>query len=277
MEQSEKTPLRIRCTHCRAPFLVPQKSGYCGPCSKERSRQWRADHPKPKRVVVLLDPNRARRTHCSACGLVFPEPRRSAYCSPCGVQRTKEWGEKNPEKLAELRKRFAKRTKCSKCGKEMPPRPGTRCAPCDRVYHKGRRAEARAGRTAASARYRAKHREKYMKTLMAWRKANPGLVSAAKQRNYSKRKGAPGGHTHEEWLQALVVAKFRCVYCGISLTEKTATRDHATPLTRNGSNDISNIVPACRKCNSTKYNRTPEEFVEANGKAHSTPVETKSQ
>lgn len=43
-----------------------------------------------------------------------------------------------------------------------------------------------------------------------------------------------------------------------SKIEKTlifATIDHIIPLTKNGSNDISNLVTACQRCNSKKSNK----------------------
>jgi hypothetical protein len=40
-----------------------------------------------------------------------------------------------------------------------------------------------------------------------------------------------------------------CFYCG----EKPGSqREHKTPLSRGGSNDLSNIVRSCRKCNLKK-------------------------
>lgn len=39
------------------------------------------------------------------------------------------------------------------------------------------------------------------------------------------------------------------------------TRDHVIPLSAGGSNDISNIVPACLRCNQTKGGRALEIFL----------------
>jgi 5-methylcytosine-specific restriction endonuclease McrA len=51
-----------------------------------------------------------------------------------------------------------------------------------------------------------------------------------------------------------------CFYCGDPLTRKTGTRDHLQPSSRNGTNDASNIVLACKPCNASKGNMTLEEF-----------------
>jgi len=49
---------------------------------------------------------------------------------------------------------------------------------------------------------------------------------------------------------------FRCVYCnGI----RKLTIDHIIPTSRGGKSSFENCTTACRKCNSTKGNRTPSE------------------
>lgn len=68
--------------------------------------------------------------------------------------------------------------------------------------------------------------------------------------------------TDEEWNES--INYFRndngeqcCAYCGknYSILEK----EHIKPLTKGGKTTISNIIPACRICNTTKNNR---DFVE---------------
>jgi 5-methylcytosine-specific restriction endonuclease McrA len=76
----------------------------------------------------------------------------------------------------------------------------------------------------------------------------------------AKRAEAPGSHTIAEWKSVLRHFGRKCVYCNTKLTRYNVSRDHVTPLSRGGTNDIRNIVPACRKCNVRKHTRTPEEF-----------------
>lgn len=47
-----------------------------------------------------------------------------------------------------------------------------------------------------------------------------------------------------------------CVYCG---SKKDLTLDHVMPKSRGGSNDWTNLVTSCFKCNLKKSNKTPEE------------------
>ena len=50
-----------------------------------------------------------------------------------------------------------------------------------------------------------------------------------------------------------------CMYCGNQCQEALLTRDHVLPLSRGGTDRWSNVVTACRHCNTHKGNRTPEE------------------
>lgn len=74
------------------------------------------------------------------------------------------------------------------------------------------------------------------------------------KRESDSRKSAPGvGVTGQDWLRILELHDHRCAYCltpGLKLTV-----DHVVALSRGGCHEPSNIVPACRSCNSTKNNR----------------------
>lgn len=50
-----------------------------------------------------------------------------------------------------------------------------------------------------------------------------------------------------------------CQYCGTQLRESECELEHVMPKTRGGRFSFTNIVVACRACNSRKADRTPEE------------------
>jgi 5-methylcytosine-specific restriction endonuclease McrA len=58
---------------------------------------------------------------------------------------------------------------------------------------------------------------------------------------------------------------FRCAYCGKTVTFKTGTKDHvipsnpANPSVKPGKTVMTNLVSACKACNSRKENRTLHE------------------
>ena len=49
------------------------------------------------------------------------------------------------------------------------------------------------------------------------------------------------------------------MYCGREFPEYGLTRDHVVPLSRGGRDVWSNVVSACRSCNTRKGGRIPEE------------------
>ena len=49
---------------------------------------------------------------------------------------------------------------------------------------------------------------------------------------------------------------YECVYCG---SKKHLTLDHVLPKSRGGTNEWTNWVTGCSKCNRQKDNKTPEE------------------
>jgi 5-methylcytosine-specific restriction endonuclease McrA len=49
---------------------------------------------------------------------------------------------------------------------------------------------------------------------------------------------------------------YSCQYCGISVTEHTATLDHVIPLSKGGRGTWDNLATACRACNGKKSDKT---------------------
>jgi hypothetical protein len=52
---------------------------------------------------------------------------------------------------------------------------------------------------------------------------------------------------------------YLCAYCGDNFSFKELTIDHVMPKSRGGRNIWTNTVTACKSCNMTKGNKTPEE------------------
>ena len=80
------------------------------------------------------------------------------------------------------------------------------------------------------------------------------------QNNRIKRKLAKSGQivTFKEWVTIIEKNKGRCFYCR---KKKQLTMDHFMPLSKGGKHVARNIVPACRECNSKKYNKLPEDYL----------------
>ncbi|MGF7049144.1 5-methylcytosine-specific restriction endonuclease McrA [Paenibacillus sp. DS2015] len=65
-----------------------------------------------------------------------------------------------------------------------------------------------------------------------------------------KRHGGQSELTDKEWQFAIRYFGGKCCYCNERLTE--ATKDHIVPLVKGGELTALNIIPCCRRCNSSK-------------------------
>ena len=75
--------------------------------------------------------------------------------------------------------------------------------------------------------------------------------------------------THRELIWRRSLGK--CYYCAKDLPIADMHIDHMLPAKRGGTNDMSNLVAACRSCNIGKGDRTPEEWRAPKPKQHKMP------
>ena len=61
-----------------------------------------------------------------------------------------------------------------------------------------------------------------------------------------------GTHTYDEWLALMAANDFRCAACEVRHYPDELTKDHIKPISRGGSDSITNIQPLCRSCNTDK-------------------------
>jgi 5-methylcytosine-specific restriction endonuclease McrA len=61
-----------------------------------------------------------------------------------------------------------------------------------------------------------------------------------------------GSHTRQEWQALCAQFNGRCPRCK---RKRRLTKDHIVPVVRGGSDDISNIQPLCKSCNSSKHDK----------------------
>ena len=112
--------------------------------------------------------------------------------------------------------------------------------------------------------YRAKHHEEARERGARWRDKHPDyhhqyrIDNANKYRVHTANRkalsmAAEGTFTDEQFAELCEQYDNRCLCCG---KVKKLTVDHIVPLSKGGSNDISNVQPVCGPCNSKKHTET---------------------
>ena len=85
---------------------------------------------------------------------------------------------------------------------------------------------------------------------------NPSVKQQRKINEYKRRtlkKNSLSFLTKEQWNQVLIKFNNSCAYCGNKVEKLTL--DHFIPLSKGGELSISNAIPCCVSCNSSKNNR----------------------
>lgn len=106
--------------------------------------------------------------------------------------------------------------------------------------------------------YNATHREAAKSRSRRWRQDNPERVQhnhrVGKQRRRARLQATTSSDlTAAQWREIKEAYGHRCVYCGRKM--QRLTLDHITPVIHGGALTVTNVVPACGRCNSKKRDR----------------------
>ena len=85
-------------------------------------------------------------------------------------------------------------------------------------------------------------------------------------RSTKKHPAASGGKwcRNEKRLAIYLRDGIACAYCGSGVEDGTPLQlDHVIPHSHGGSNHENNLITACRKCNTSRGNRSVRVFAEA--------------
>ena len=196
---------------------------------------------------------------CKWCGLTkelseFYDGRWGKKCKVCVRSRAQQYRREHSEQYAEYEKARA----------SLPHRVEARRRyqeeHKDKIseYKKRWAADNEEKVAASKLAYYEREREEVIARSKKWTEDNPEKVSQAKANNRRKRRAARhaslGSFTAEEFKALCEGYGNRCLACGDA--EAALEADHVVPLTKGGSDDISNIQPLCGSCNRKKFVNT---------------------
>lgn len=86
---------------------------------------------------------------------------------------------------------------------------------------------------------------------------------SSKMRRNGRLNRLPRCFSSLDWDRAIAHFKCSCAYCGRRVPYELLTRDHfiATTHPRCPGTVVTNIVPACLRCNTEKSDRDPAEYL----------------
>jgi 5-methylcytosine-specific restriction endonuclease McrA len=208
----------------------------------------------------MADSDSTTLKRCSRCGeylpptseYFYPDKRNSsqlrADCKLCNRANGKQYRKTNPEKARES----VRRTRNTKSPEYKRKK---------REYMRRWHSEHRDITRARCKNWRTQNIEVARQSCHNWRLANPEKVASYTRNRKARLRDSEGTHTAADVQAQLKRQKGMCYYCGAKVGNKYHV-DHVVPVTRNGSNDPSNLVIACPICNIKKSDKLPHEWPE---------------
>ena len=170
-------------------------------------------------------------------------------------QNLRKWRREHPERMREHNKR--KREYVYRGYSEKIKEAHQRWIKNNPEKVKAYRIKRRAHQTKYMKIWQKRHPGYNRKYKNQWKKRNRDKVNLGKKLRRCKMRGIEGSHTLKEWELLKKKYNYCCAICGMQepFTDQWyqwLTEDHIIPISKDGTNKIDNIQPACMICNSKK-------------------------
>lgn len=223
--------------------------------------------------------------HCSKCGNEYPAtnvyfyPKKgskynlSSNCRECIKSRSREYRSANPDKVREMNHSWylKNREKANKTSQEWnathpesfnASKRKWRNANIEhsREYHRNWRAANRDKSRSYSRKWKRLHYETALEIDRIRHRNKPDRAKANDLRREARKLMLPASYTADDWNRSLSFFGYTCAYCGRQRgLWNPMTADHFIPLSSPECPGTvpSNMIPACRSCNSSKNDANP--------------------
>lgn len=164
-------------------------------------------------------------------------------CTPCASSQRMEVYRRNPHKDRARARMWGAKNKEAK-----------------KIYNR-KHYQANKERLVAKAKeYIEKNKAAAAAYNLEWQRRNKEKMAATRKRRRARVIGATiCDFTDAQWADMQEIYDHRCAYCGNRFVGRLE-QEHVVPLSKGGDHTLTNIVPACSRCNRVKGTRliTPQ-------------------
>lgn len=111
-------------------------------------------------------------------------------------------------------------------------------------------------RDTSSSRWRSNNREAYNEAINSYKRERYATDEAFRvtclSYSHNRRASLKGTLTDQDWQECLEYFGNECAYCS---SRELMTVDHVEPISKEGTHSKTNVVCACKSCNSSKGNK----------------------